>query len=278
MSSIASSNPPAELKYEIEVVTRAFQILEAFTESRSELGVAEISKRLKLSKNAVFRLLFTLQRGGYVEKNSETKKFRLGLKLFRLGNAVLQTDDWYQLALPIMDQLREQFKETVNLAVMHQGMILYIQRLESPSSLRTSNRIGSRAHVHSCALGKAILAYMDPKEVNAILSQRGLPQMTPNTITQANLLESQFKITRARGYSIDNEENVRGVVCLGAPIFNAQGEPIAAISISGPKERMRDSRKLAEMGQAIATGSRELSMRLGWIQSPAFSERLGVNV
>ncbi len=250
--------------YEIRVVTRTFRVLEVLAEANTASGVAEIADTLDLSRNAVFRILHTLEQGGYVEKIPDSKKYKLGLRLFQLGNSVFKTTDLPRLAMPILEPLLQEFLETVNLALMYEGQILYVDRLESPRSLRTSTTIGSRAYAHSTSLGKAMLAYMLPEEVEAILSKYGLCRVTRNTITEIDRLKVELKITRQRGYAIDNEETVEGVCCVGAPVFDRQRKPIAAISVSGPTHRINDQEQCHQIAHAVVNASHELSRMLGW--------------
>jgi DNA-binding IclR family transcriptional regulator len=258
-----------ERDYEIRVVTRAIRVLETLAEADTELGTTEIATTLGISRNAAFRLLYTLEQTHCVEKSPETKKYSLGLRMFELGNSVIKTSDLRDLAVPIVKPLHEMYRETVSLAVMHDGQILYVERLESPRALRTSFTIGSRAYAHSTSLGKAMLAFMAQEEVEAVVSEHGLRQITSHTITSMAQLEEEMEVIRQRGYAVDQEENVDGICCVGAPVFDRFGGPRAAISISAPGARLVDPEYRRKVGGAIVQASHELSRKLGWIPVPS---------
>jgi len=251
--------------YEIQVVSRAIRVLETLAEAHTALGVSEVADRLGLSKNAAFRLLYTLEKSGCVEKNPETKAYCLGIKLFELGSSVIQTEDLRQLAMSVLESLQEEHQETVNLAMIHEGQVLYVERLESPQTLRTSTTVGTRAPAHSTSIGKALLAHVPRQEVEAILAKHGMPRRTPRTICDVEHLMHELEVIRRRGYAIDKEENIEGVRCIGAPVFDRHGRPIAAISISGPAHRLVDEERLRRVSDSVVSAARELSRKLGWV-------------
>ncbi len=257
-----------ERDYEIQVVAKAIRAIETLAEADTELGVTEVATALGISRNASFRLLYTLEKAGFVDKNLEAKKYRLGVRLFELGNLVMQTSDLRHLVTPLLKPLHEEFHETVSLAILHDGQVLYVERLESPRSLRTSFTVGSRAHAHSTSVGKAMLAFLPRKEVDGIIAKHGLPQMTSHTITDAEQLRQALERVCQLGYSTDCGENVEGVCCFGAPILDRWNRPIAGISISGPEHRLSDQERRKRIGQMIVRVSHELSRIHGWTEVP----------
>ncbi len=254
---------PLPSRYTIQVLAKALDLLEALGQARAGLTLAELSRRLELPKSSVFRYLATLEARGYVEKVPETDRYRLGLRLFEIGNLVASHFDVTEFALPFMRKLVETFRETVNLAVLYQGEVVYLQILESTRSMRMSAQPGQRNLCHSTALGKALLAYLPESERQAIVAQHGLPALTPRTITTVEQLQEELARVRHRGYAIDDIENEEGVRCVAAPIFNYRGEPIAAISISGPADRMPYG-QMELMGKELLAGTRAISRRLGY--------------
>jgi len=250
--------------YSIDVVKRAFSLLETLANSEVELGIKDIAQSIGISSNSAFRLLFTLESLGYVHKNPEIKKYGLDIGLFRLGNAVIKNKDINNVARPLLRELLNSFQETVNLAVLHGIYVVYIERLESPMSLRTSNAIGSRAPAYSTSLGKAILAYQPISLLKDVISKTNLERVTPKTITNPQILEQELDKIRQRGYSVDDEENVTGVYCIGAPIFSALNRAEAAISISAPVQRLSDPEKREDIGTALIRVAREISIRMGY--------------
>lgn len=256
------SSSPSSSRYTIQVLAKALDLLEVLGQERAGLTLAELAKRLELPKSSVFRYLVTLEARGYVEKLPETERYRLGLRLFEMGNLVASHFDVTEFALPFMRRLVETFRETVNLAVLYQGEVVYLQILESTRSMRMSAQPGQRNLCHSTALGKALLAYLPEAEVRAIIAQHGLPALTPRTITTEEQLWEELARVRHRGYAVDDIENEENVRCVAAPIFNHRDEPIAAISISGPADRMPYA-QMELMGKELLAGTRAISRRLG---------------
>ena len=260
---LEQSSGRARPRYAIQVLDKALELLEVLSGERSGLTLAELCARLDLPKSSVFRYLATLEARGYVERSEESDKYLLGLKLFELGNRVAARFDINEVSLPFMRKLLEAFRETVNLGILRDGQVVYLQILEGTHSMRMAARPGQRDWCHSTALGKAMLAYLPEVEVQAVIAQRGLPAFTPRTVTTPEALRAELACVRSRGYAVDDIENEAGVRCVAAPIFNHRGEVIAAISLSGPAERMTHS-QLEAIGRELLAGTRAISQRLGY--------------
>jgi DNA-binding IclR family transcriptional regulator len=258
--------PLRSTTYYIEVLGKALDVLDAFVQGPdSRHTLQEISQLTKLNKNTVFRILYTLAEHGYVTK--ENQAYELGPKVLDLGGAKLRRTDLVPTAEPYLDRLRETFGETVNLGVMEEGGIRYVAVRESHERFRLAERVGGRDHLHCTALGKAHLAFMPFEEVRQLLRQHGMPRLTAKTITSVTALRKDLDATRQRGYSIDDEESMLGAFCVGAPILNAAGRPVAAISISGPTVRFHQQH-VAASGAALIGSAGEIRKKLGLL-SPA---------
>jgi IclR family KDG regulon transcriptional repressor len=220
--------------YLVDAVLAALDVLNLFEDR--DLTLAEISERLQINKSRVFRLLCTLAHRGYVEKSADGSRYRLGVKL--VERAAFIHRDLRQIALPFMHMLLSEFNETVNLAILDREEVLYIEVLESSQPFRMVGSLGNRDALHCTALGKAILAYLPENDQVGILSQVEFSRFTPKTIHTLNDLTIELQKIRARGYSIDNEENDPGVGCISVPLFNNSNKPVAAISLSGPVNRV----------------------------------------
>jgi IclR family acetate operon transcriptional repressor len=225
--------------YYIEVVGRALDVLEVFVhEQKPQLSLKEIADRLDQSMNTVFRLLYTLAEHGYVVKNN--KQYELGSKLLDLTNAKMRHTDLVIVARPYMDNLLERFRETVNLGIMMDGKIRYIEVRESPERFRLVERVGGTDPLHCTALGKAHLAYLPFAGVRELMRVQGMAKITDHTINTINALKTDLEATRARGYAIDDQESMLGGYCVAAPILE-EGRPIAAISIAAPYVRLNEA-------------------------------------
>jgi DNA-binding IclR family transcriptional regulator len=265
-------SPLPQSRYTIQVLAKALDLLNVLASEHSGLTLSELCARLNLPKSSVFRYLVTLEQYGFVERVSETDRYELGLKLFELGNLVASQFDYNQAALPFMRSLLERFGETVNLAILHDFEVVYLQVLEGTRSMRMAARPGLRNLPHATALGKAIMAYLSERDVLAIVDHNGLPAQTAYTITTLQGLRGELEQIRKRGYAIDDIENEDGVRCVAAPIFDHSGQAIAAVSLSGPVDRVSPS-QVELMGQELAAGAREVSRRLGYSGQPEMSGR-----
>ena len=222
----------------IAVMGKIFGVLERLVEMGTAQGLSfsEIAKGLPFSRTTIHRVLYSLGKLGYVEKG-ETGAYRVTRKFRDLtGQGVpfhLQT-----VSKPVMQTLLTRHAETVNLGSLDGGQVSYIDVVQSPSALRIAAFPGDRNPVHSTALGKAILAFLPDSRRSAILREYPLFRKTPRTITQLTYFLEHLLAVRDQRVALDVEENVTGVTCVAAPIFDQTGRVIAAFSISGPATRM----------------------------------------
>jgi DNA-binding IclR family transcriptional regulator len=222
-----------------QVVDRVVDILETFTRLGPELGVSDISRALDLKKATTHRLLASLRRRGIVEQDGRSRRYRLGLKLWELGQLATSQVDWLERIRPLLQQLTDRVGETTHLAVLNDGQVLYVDKVESTRSLRMPSQVGRRLPAHCTGVGKALIAFMPDDLVWALIARRGLPAFTRNTITDPAALAVELATIRSRGYSIDNEEIEEGLVCIGAPVRDHTSQVVAAVSIAGPSSRVR---------------------------------------
>jgi DNA-binding IclR family transcriptional regulator len=222
-----------------QVVDRVVDILEAFTRVGPELGVSDISRALDLKKATTHRLLASLRRRGIVEQNPRTRRYRLGLKLWELGQLATSHVDWLDRIRPYLQELTDVVGETTHLAILSDGQVLYVEKVESTRSLRMPSQVGRRLPAHCTGVGKALIAFLPEEVLRALIARRGLASYTRNTITEPDRLSAELAATRERGYSVDNEEIEEGLVCIGAPVRDHSSHVVAAVSIAGPSSRLR---------------------------------------
>jgi IclR family transcriptional regulator, KDG regulon repressor len=247
----------------IQSVERAADILELFLISESELSVKEISQRLNLSKSTAHGLIKTLDHRGYLQQNPENLKYKLGMKLFELGNYIGNHLDIREISQPIIKGLVEELKETVHLVVRERDEVIYVEKVDGPRALRIYSQVGKRAPIYCTGVGKAILAYQDEKEVDRILSSTLLESFTDRTITDADYIKDELKEIKKQGFSIDDEEIELGLKCIAAPIFDHQGNVIASISCASPKMRL-DEERLPQVINGIKRAASDISISLGF--------------
>ena len=247
----------------ISVTGKIFAVLQYFIErgaKQQAIAFQEIASALPFARTTVHRILYSLEKLGYLEKAEARAHYRLAAKFFELTEPAVHFRRLQSVARSAMVKLLIQFSETVNLGVLENGQVTHIDVLQSPSALRIAANPGERNPVHSTALGKAILAFLPESEVEAILKQHPLIKMTPKTITQkAHLLEHLASV-RERGVAFDLEENLTGVVCVAAPIFDQLGRVVASLSVSGPASRMES--KLLQIQDEVRSVGEAISRTL----------------
>lgn len=251
-------------EYIIQAVDHALDLLEQFHDEVDELGVTELSKRLKLHKNNVFRLLATLESRGYIEQNRVTENYRLGLKTLQLGQTFIRQMGLLRQARPVLETVVEQCNETAYVAILKDLHIVYLDVVETTLTVRVVPRVGARLPAYCTAVGKVQLAYMTDEELDAYFPGRELKAFTPNTITDKAELKKSLAVVAEQGYAVDNEELDLGVRCVGAPIRDYTRRIVGAVSISGPSMRFTDERLEKELIPLVKRAAEDISTKLGY--------------
>lgn len=249
----------------INSVLKAIDILNTFTPSEPRLSLGEIASRLGLPKSTAHNLLATLLSRGFVEK-VDGDHYALGTAVVALTQAVRVNAELRDRAAPLLREMADATRESVYLAVLDGDHVLYIYAVESPRRLMARTAVGDRAPLHCTSIGKAILAYLPPARATAIVDRVGLPASTEATITDLPALQQELEETRRRAYAVDRQEHERSTYCIGAPIFDAHGQVIAACSISGTDPQILGSR-LEELSRRVQYVAQEISRRMGFIPS-----------
>ena len=236
---------------------KALRILLHVGQTDSELGVTQLATALSLDKATVHRLLKAMQKFELIERNPETEKYRLGIKLHELGTKAVQSRTLQSEAHRFLLELAQRSGETITLAAPLSGGVVCLDRVESPNSiilLRTP--IGARFPAHGTAIGKAVLAYLPEEEVSAMVTQAGLTRFTPFTITRLAQLKENLANIRQRGYSLDSQELERGLSGVAAPVLARDARLIAAVGMAGPTLRFRGKELRQKIEQVKAVAAR----------------------
>lgn len=221
----------------IQSLARSLKLLEVLAVERGDLSLTEIANRLGWPKSTVHGILSTLRDFRYVDQSPYNGRYRLGIRLFELGHVVARNWDVREIALPLMQKINRQFGEMIQLATEDDGEVFYIEKIDSTHIIRIVSEIGARLPIHCSALGKAILAYQPPADIQRILSRKGLTTMTRNTIVDLEKMEIELARIRIQGYAVDDQEIMEGLRCVAAPIRDANGDVRYAISASGLVDR-----------------------------------------
>ena len=251
--------------YLIQSVSHALDILESFTKTEKELGVTELSKRLSLHKNNVFRLLATLEHRGYIEQNRETEYYRLGPKTLQIGSIFIEQRECRRQARPILEALTEATGETTVVAVLRGNKVVYMDGVEADRTVRAISRVGSIFPAHCTAVGKAQLAFLAQSEIDRLFTEPELPTLTPHSIRASAALLTELAATKARGYAIEKEECDIDVRSIAAPVQDFSSNTIAAIGLIAPSTRLSDERlEKGEISARLSDAALALSRKLGF--------------
>jgi DNA-binding IclR family transcriptional regulator len=246
----------------IQSVQRATRLLKAFDNGPAELGVMELSRRVELHKSTVSRLLATLESEGLVERVPATEKYRLGFMLVRLAGQVTHFGDVREAARPVLIELTERSHETVHLAVLDGDEVVNVEQLSGPHLVREANWIGRRTPLNCVANGKALLAFLPAPAIERVLSGP-LPRFTERTIADPQRLRRDLARVRERGYAQALGEIEEGLNAVAAPIRDAAGAVVAAVSVSGPAYRVTADR-IPDLGALVVAAAAKISARLGF--------------
>ncbi|HZD19392.1 MAG TPA: IclR family transcriptional regulator [Burkholderiales bacterium] len=243
-------------------VANSIRLLTSFSGEENELGITTLATRLRLAKSTVHRLAATLTGAGFLEQNSETGKYRLGVALFELGALVRRRMDVANEARPKLRELLEKTGETVQLGIVDHESVLYVYEMESRHAIRMAAAVGGRAPLHCTALGKVLLAFQPADYVKRVLSN-GLKSYTPKTMTRRDDLLSMLGEVATREYAVDDEESEPGLRAIAAPVRNHTGSVIAALGVAAPVQRMT-KKMMQDCVPSVLATAQAVSARLGY--------------
>lgn len=244
----------------VGVLNKALDVLEYLLVT-PEQTVAEISAGAGVTKAAAYRILSTLERRGYVATYEKVRRYSIGPAFYSYVQAARAADRLLKVSRPIMRKVWEFSGETVNLGVLTHGGVQYLDIIESDQGLRATGEVGVLDALHSTALGKAIMARMPDTQRDELLAAAKLVSRTRHTVTDLGRLRESIQLAARTGRAIDDEENEIGMRCVAAPIVNADGWPLAAMSVSGPASRMTDA-ALDRIGGELVEACERVSEQL----------------
>jgi IclR family transcriptional regulator, KDG regulon repressor len=235
-------------------VSNAARLLKEFGKGDREIGVSELARRLGLGKSTTHRLLHTLTVERLLEQDPETGSYRLALTMHELGASMQSGMDLHTAS---------HSKETIQVAVLDGRHVVYVERRESPQTVRMFGRVGHRNDAHCTSTGKVLLAYLPEDSLDALLSGWRLPRKTPYTIADQATLRAQLVSIRSQGWAENVNESEIGTASIAAPIRDARGVVVAALSIAGPVQRL-DGANLRRFTRPAVEAAAAISRRLGW--------------
>ncbi|MBI2964143.1 MAG: IclR family transcriptional regulator [Deltaproteobacteria bacterium] len=249
--------------YVIQSVAHALDVLEQFYGELDELGVTELSKRLKLHKNNVFRLLATLESRGYIEQNRATENYRLGIRCLQLGQTYVSQMGLLRQARPILEDVSQRSRENTYVAVMRRSAVVPLDVVESNLPVRIISNVGEALPLHCTAMGKVYLAYESEEGLRHILGN-SLEKFTEQTIVDVGSLGDHLRGVAERGFAVDSGEYLVDVRSVAAPIRDYTRNVVGALAVSGPAYRLPAERIDKEIVPLVVKAGKDLSIRLGF--------------
>lgn len=251
-------NPDA---YNVRSIERAIQILDCFDDDHPTWGLTELAEEIGLHKATAHRIMTTLLNYDYLEKTSEGQRYKLGLKLIRIGCRYFNRLDLQKVAYPYLKDLVDKYNEACDLSVFDGREIFYLDVIQCNHALTIAASPGMRLPAHCTASGKVFLAFLPDNEYQKFVEQP-LPKLTQNTITDPELLRENLRDVKEKGFAVDYEEMEMGIFAISTPILNKEGEIVATISIPAPVNRISEE-KINELSSALKRTSKKISENLG---------------
>lgn len=255
----------------VGVISKVFRILEAIQGSPSGLALKPLCDITGVHKSTAHRFLKHLESDGYLVR-TEAGSYLIGPKFSQFSARANHRVTLQELARPILWELWKSTVETVNLAVLDQGTVLYLDVMESPHEFRMASRVGTRRSLHATALGKALAAFLPEDQKEQVLDMVQFQSLTPKTIMSLVQLRQELETVRKHGYAVDDEETTLGARCVSAPILGADGQIVAAVSVSGPVTRISPS-QLPALAGAVMKAARAISTALGFAPPDSSSRK-----
>jgi DNA-binding IclR family transcriptional regulator len=256
------SKTPDDDKNRIQTYRKMMDVLGCFSTVDRQLSLAQIAEAARLPRTTVHRILAALREIGFIEQDSRGGNYGLGIRLFELGSLTLANMDLHREAKPFADRLARLAGEAVHVGVFNGNDIVVVDREEIADRPSNNSTLIETAPAYCTGVGKAVLAFQD-RYVIAKIIKNGLKRFTNNTITTKSALSRELAKIRRRGFAIDQGEHQIWVHCVAAPIRNANGRVFAAISVTGPAERLSEARIPILSGQVIQTAD-SISRQLGY--------------
>jgi DNA-binding IclR family transcriptional regulator len=251
-------------KDRIKSLEKALNLLIVLSKSKSALSLDELTRQTELKKTSCFRLLQTMKKLNFVEQDPGSKDYYLGSRNISIGAAALNGLSLRRTALPFMQSLQRETKETVNLAILEGTEVVFVERLESEHILSTHHKIGDRLPVHCTCMGKSILAFLPESKLEDVLREIRFTRRTPHTIASQEAFRKELKDVRDRGLAVNIEELEQGLCAVACAVRNYSGEAVASINIAFPVIRHDPEQAIKTFAPRLKQACMEISKSLGF--------------
>lgn len=247
---------------QVQSLARGLTLLGLLAQAQEGLSLSAVAQAAGLAPSTAHRLLRTLETHRFAFNDTTTGHWSVGVASFAVGAAFVRSRNYVTIARAYMERLVANADETANLAIEDAGEAVYLSQVESRQIMRTFTKPGARVPMHASAVGKALLAALPENEALLLVSRKGLTRLTPHTLGSPEALTSDLRMGRQRGFAVDDEEHAVGLRCVASAIYDDQGRPIAAVSLSGPAARI-DDRRLSDFGAMVRESCRAITDEIG---------------
>ena len=254
--------PKTAPRYHVPNLERGLKIIELLLDHPQGLQQSDIAAKLHCAKASVFRIMLTLIDYGYLLRDEETKTVRLSRKLIGMGSRSLAEQDLMSVSVDVLKKLRDAIKETVLIGTIVETELVVLGQVLGTHPFKFSVDLGARLPLHTAAPGKAILAWLPRPERDPLLGKISFTRFNERTVTGVQAFVDELERVELAGYALDRGEQLTGIHCVAAPIFNRHGYPMASVWITGPSERIRET-DLPRVGQVVRAHASIISERLG---------------
>ncbi len=241
----------------IRAVERALDILLCFTRQRPHLSMTQIADQVGMNKSTVHRLLGTLEKRRFVQRDPDTGIYQLGIRLLQMAYLTLEHNDLRQHAAPFLKHLCEQHRETITLSVLDDTDVVFLDVVESPQRVKLAASTGQRLPAFATAAGKILLAHLPEETIKRALAH-GMQKYTPQTIQSPEIFLQNLAECRRQEFAISEQEYEEGINAVAAPILDAAGKPIAAVTVAGPAYRLLRER-MNNIGPDVVATARKIA-------------------
>lgn len=248
---------------QMKLLNKIFSIIE-FLKVNSEMSLKELSEALDINKSTAYRILAQLGKHGYIDKNNETKRYKLGIKFIEIANHIIQDFKIIEIAAPYIDKINSVTKETIHLAQLVGDEVVYVDKRESLNPIRLHSQIGKATQWHCTGVGKVILAFQSEDFLEKILASINLRKFTEHTITNREQFISELELIKKQGYAMDREEYQENVGCIAAPILDSSNKVFASISVTFIFNIENLDKQLKKYKDLILENSKLISGKMGY--------------
>ncbi|WP_027833889.1 IclR family transcriptional regulator [Maritalea myrionectae] len=249
-------------KSPVQSLDRAFGLLNIIADAPEGIALGALAQQADLAPSTTHRLLGALEGQGMVAFDAQAGAWQIGLGAFQIGAAFLHRREFVAAARAPMRRLMQESGETVNLAILNRGTVVFVAQIECDEVMRMAVKIGSVGPLHASAVGKAMLAFGAAEEVDNLTANLHFPRLTDKTILDLPAFENELETVKNQGFAVDDEEQSLGLRCIAAPVFNEFAEPVCALSISGPTVRVTQERT-AELAEMVINAAHRVTTKLG---------------